>query len=208
MNDDDTRFVDEDEFEDDLNDDDDLDGGVVPDDYDDLDDEDEDGEDDFDDEDYEDATIDDVDFVTAVYREEGSPVVLPLDWQLANDLDELIGHLRRLPGDAGALGMVSIDGEFFVLCRVRGRNVQVVLSDSEAAHDWPLARDVLDYLGLDLPEEDDSEPVGDFAMLADQGVNEFDLEQLAADLDEDSDQLVRRLAGAMGIGQVFERAIR
>lgn len=208
MSDDDMRFNDEDDLLDDLDDDDDLDGGVVPDDYDDdLDDEDEDYGDE-DDEEYEDASADEVDFVAAAYREEGSPVVLPLEWQLANDLDELIVHLRRLPGDAGALGMVSIAGEFFVLCRVRGRNVQVVLSDSEAAQDWPIARDVLDYLGLDLPEEDEAEPVGDFAMLADQGVNEFDLEQLAADLDEDSDQLVRRLADQMNIGQVFARAIR
>ena len=132
---------------DDLDDDSDLDGGVIPDDYDDLDDLDDD-----DDDDYDDATPDDIDFAVALYREDGVAVATELTPQMANDLDELIDQLRRLPGDAGALGVVSIAGEFFVLCRVRGRNTQVLLNDSIAANDWPIARDVVDYLGVFFTE--------------------------------------------------------
>ncbi len=116
--------------------------------------------------------------------------------------------MRRLPGDAGALAVVSIAGEFFVLCRVRGRTVQVLLNDSVAANDWPIARDVVDYLGIDVPDPDsDSEPVGDLAMLVDQGVSELDLEQIAGDIDEDSDQLVRQMVDLMKMSAPFERAV-
>ena len=215
MNEDNELFNDElddaSDLTDDLDDDDELDGGVVPDDYDDLDDDDDDDEDDDDDDgdDYEDATADEIDFVIALYREDGSAVAMELAPALANDLDELIEQLRRLPGDAGALGVVSIAGEFFVLCRVRGRTVQVLLNDSIAANDWPIARDVVDYLGVELPDPDgDSEPLGDFSMLVDQGVAEFDLEQIASDLDEDSDQLVRQIVDLMKFTVPFDRAVR
>ena len=190
-----------------LDDDSDLDGGIVSDDYDELDESDDDDDDD-DDDDYEDATVEEIDFVVALYREDGVPVVSELAPALANDLDELIDQLRRLPGDAGALAVVSIAGEFFVLCRVRGRTVQVLLNDSVSANDWPIARDVVDYLGIDVPDPDsDSEPVGDLAMLVDQGVSELDLEQIAGDIDEDSDQLVRQIVDLMKMSAPFERAV-
>lgn len=213
MNEDDETIVhdenleDASDLDDDLDDAGELDGGVVPDDYDDdLDDDEDDGDDDEDD--YEDATVEEIDFVVALYREDGAPVATELAPQLANDLDDLIDQLRRLPGDAGAVGLVSVAGEFFVLCRVRGRAVQVLLNDSIAANDWPIARDVVDYLGLDVPDpDDDSEPLGDLGLLSDQGVSEFDLEGIASDLDEDSDQLVRHLVELMKFGPQFDRAV-
>lgn len=193
---------------DDLDDDDELDGGVVPDDYDDDDDDEEDSDDDEDDDEYEDALPEEIDFAVALYREDGAPVAMELAPALANDLDEMIDQLLRLPGDAGALGVVSIAGEFFVLCRVRGRTVQVLLNDSVAANDWPIARDVVDYLGVDLPDPDgDSESLGDFGMLVDQGVSEFELENIANDVDEDSDQLVRRIVDMMKFTTQFNRAV-
>ena len=67
-----------------------------------------DDDDDFDEVDLEDAADDEIDFVLAAYREDGQPYVQSLGKDLANDLDELIVQLRRLPGDAGALGFVSL----------------------------------------------------------------------------------------------------
>jgi putative tRNA adenosine deaminase-associated protein len=178
---------------------DDMHEDIVIDDYDDDDD------DDYDD-DYEDATADDIDFVVAAYREDGDPVVIPLADPLANDLEDLIEQLRRLPGDSGACGFVSISGEFFVIVRVRGRNVQVLLNDSQAANDWPIARDVMDYLNLDINDDDDSEAVGDLDMLADQGLSELDLEAIATDFDEDSDELVRQIMRHLSFEREFEDA--
>jgi len=191
----------------------DLDGGdVLIDDYedddgeDDLDDDDED--DSFDDDDYDDATDEEIDFVVAIYREDGEPVAADLASPLANDLDALISTLRRLPGDAGATGLVSISGEFFVIVRVRGRTVQVLLNDSVAAGDWPIARDVVDFLGVEVPaDDDDSEIVGDLEILADQGISEFDMDAIAGDYDEDSGDLVRQIVDLLKFRTQFEAAI-
>jgi len=178
-------------------------------------DEDDDLYDDEDDDDFgelEDATDDDVDFVVAAYREEGSPVVVALDLEMANDLDEMINQLRRLPGEAGAIGMLSLVEEIFVIVRVRGAIVQVFLSDGAAAYDWPIARDILDYLGIDDPpegeDEDDVEPVGDSEILRDLGVGDFDLEQLAEDFETTSDEALLQLADRIGMGPQVRATVR
>ena len=161
------------------------------------------------DDDYDDATDDEVDFAVAVYREDGEPQITDLALPLANDLDELIAQLRRLPGDAGAVAFVSISGEFFVVVRVRGKVVQVLLNDSIAAGDWPIARDVVDFLGLEVPEDDDdSEIAGDLNILADQGVSEFDMEAIAGAYDEDSGDLVRQIVDLMKLRPQFDAAVR
>lgn len=176
-------------------------------DNDDLDDDSDDDDDDLYFDELEDATEDDVDLVVALYREDGRATVVPLDFDLANDFDELINQLSRLPGDSGADGWVSVAGEFFVICRVRGRTVEVLLSDITAAHDWPIARDVVDYLGEEMPDEDDdSAPLGDLEMYAASGLRAFELESIATDYDEDSDVLLGRIAEKLKVGPEFERA--
>jgi len=193
----------------DVEDDDDEDEDDLDDDEDDEDDDDEDDDlDDDEDDDLDDATEDEVDFVVALYREDGAPVAVPMDKELANDFDELVNQLRRIPGDGGALGVLSVAHEIFVLVRVRGRSVQVLLNDAVSANDWPIARDVVDYLGREVPDpDDDSDVVGDLDMLTDLGVGEFDLQQLADDIDEDSDALVESLVRQMKMEQPFRRAV-
>ncbi len=161
------------------------------------------------DDDLEDAEPEDVDFIVAAYREDGQSVVNALSEGLANDLDELIVQLRRLPGDAGAVGLLSIVGEVAVIVRVRGRHVQVMLSDSAAGNDWPIARDIADFLGEDIPEEDDdeSEPIGDLGILKDLGVPEFDLAAMCDDFDLGSDQLLTEVADKIRIGPQFRKVI-
>lgn len=170
----------------------------------DFDDDDDDLEDDYD---LEDATEDDVDLVVAAYREDGKPVAVPLDFDLANDLEELIRQLSRLPGDSGADGFVSVGGDFFVVVRVRGRVVEVLLSDATAANDWPLARDVVDYLGEEIPDEDDdSYPLGDMEMFAPSGLRGFELEAFATDYDADTVDLLEAIADKLKIGDEFRAA--
>lgn len=160
----------------------------------------------FDDE-LEDATEDDVDLVIGAYREGGQPNVVAMDFDLANDFDELLLQLRRFPGDHGSFGFVSVAGDFFVLTHVRGRDVKVVLSDATAAQDWPIARDVVDYLGEDLPDEDDDPfAVGDFDMLASFGVDSFELEAIAND-DEDSDVSIAAIAAKLKLEREFDAAV-
>lgn len=162
------------------------------------------------DDDYpEDATEEDVDLVVALYREDGQPVAVALAPDLANDLDELIDLLRRMPGDGGAAAVVSIASEFFVLVRVRGRHVQVFLSDVVASGDWPIARDVADFLGVELPYEDEDHPfpVGDLDIFADSGLPVFELEAIAAQYDEDSAVLAGQVADRVKFGPQFAKAV-
>ena len=167
-----------------------------------------DSDDEFFDDDLEDAGEDDIDLVVAVYREDGKATAVPLDYDLANDLEELIRQLGRLPGDSGADGFVSVAGEFFVICRVRGRIGEVLLSDVTAANDWPIARDVVDYLGEEIPDEDEeSAPIGDLDMFAAAGLRGFELEAIATNYDEDSDELLMQVASRLKIADVFERAV-
>lgn len=185
---------------DDDSDDDDDDSDDEDDDSDDEDDEDDEDEDDYPD----DATEDEVDLVAAFYREDGAAAGLELPKGLANDFEELVDQLRRVPGDAGAVGVVSIDASVFVLARVRGRHLQVLLSDIIAANDWPIARDIADMLGLDIPEDDEEGgPVGDLDMFADAGLSELDVEAICSDLDSDAEDLVARIARKLGYESAY-----
>lgn len=180
------------------------------DDEDDLDDDDDDEDEDDDDfDDLEDAVEDEIDLVVAIYREDGLPVATALTKDLANDLDELIAQLRRQPADAGAIGMVSLVGDVFVIVRVRGRNVLVLLSDAAAAGDWPIARDIADFLGIDeIPDpDDDSEPMGDLGLLEDLGVSELAMESYCANFDDNSDEILARIAERIAVGQAFRKAV-
>ena len=167
-----------------------------------------DPDDDDPDDDLEDAAEDEIDYVLAVYREDGQLRVQALANDLANDLDELIEQLRRFPGDAGALGFVSLVEEVFVLLRVRGQHVQAVLSDSGATDDWPIAHDVVDFLGedIDLDDDEEGEPVGDLDLLADLGLSELELVAIADDLDMSSDQMLGAIADKIMINPDFSRA--
>lgn len=189
-------------LDEDLDSDDDADTGTDTSDDDDDDDDDEDD----DDEEPEDALADEIDFVIAAYREDGQPNVVELNADLANDLEELVTQLRRLPGDAGAIGFVSLVEEVLVAVRVRGRHVQVLLNDAAAALDWPIARDVVDLLGEELPDaDDDTEPLGDLNIFADLGLSDFDLGAIIDDLDLGSDQALMAIADKINIGPQFRR---
>jgi len=166
-----------------------------PDEPDELDDEDED--------EIEDATDEEIDFVIAAYREDGQLYVQSLANDLANDLEELIVQLRRLPGDAGALGFVSLVEELFVLVRVRGQHVQVLLSDGGATEDWPIAHDVADLLGDDAEDED--EPLGDLGIVADLGLGEFDMGAILDNLDLSSDQMLIEIAEKINLNPQFRK---
>lgn len=173
-------------------------------------DDDDDLDDDYDDDFIDDALAEDIDLVIGAYREDGQPVAVALNLDLANDLDELINQLRRQPADAGAIGFVSLVEDVFVIVRVRGRNVQALLSDAGAANDWPIARDVADFLGEDPPEDDDDDDsvaMGDIGILADLGVREEEMELLCEDFDSSSPELLMRIADRIGLGPAFNRAL-
>jgi putative tRNA adenosine deaminase-associated protein len=149
-----------------------------------------------------------VDFALVVYREENVWRVEEISDDKLHDVDTLAAELRRWPGDFGSLGLVSIDEDFFVLARVAGPSVRVLLSDVTAATEWPLARSVLETLDLDLPDEDDDqEPAGDLGVVADLGVPAMDMGALLDDEDLYPDEALGEIAHKLGFGALFDDAV-
>lgn len=149
-----------------------------------------------------------LDFAVAAYLEEGIWQVVALPLKDTEDLAAILAALRQLPADAGALGMVSVADDFFVLLRVRGPDVRLVLSDATAAEDWALARQALEQLGIDPDDEELEEgPVGDLGAFADLGLSELDLSMIVEDLDAYPDESLGTVAERLGFGSQFERAV-
>ena len=71
-----------------------------------------------------------------------------------------------------------------------------------------IARDVVDYLGEEMPDEDDDPaPLGDLSMYAASGLRAMELEAIATDYDEDSDVLLGRIAAKLKVAAEFEGAV-
>ena len=149
-----------------------------------------------------------VDFALAAYREEGVWQVQALTHDVVTDLDRLSHALRRFPGDGGAVGLVAIDEDFFLIVRVAGAATRVLLSDVTAADEWELATSVVEFLGLPLPEEDDEQvPAGDLELLGDLGMHAMDLAVLLDDFDLYPDEMLSDVARRLGFGPLFDEAV-
>jgi putative tRNA adenosine deaminase-associated protein len=155
-----------------------------------------------------DAFAEGIDFAFVAYREEGQWQVEQLMLDQVEDVDTLATELRRWPGDGGALGLISVDEDFFLLVRVAGASTKVLLSDVTAATDWPIARSALEYLELPLPEdEDDPVPAGDIDILADLGMGAMDMGALLDDLDLYPDEMLGDIATRLGFGVAYDEAV-
>jgi putative tRNA adenosine deaminase-associated protein len=149
-----------------------------------------------------------VDFVLVAYREEGVWRLEELDGDAAADLDDLAVQLRRYPGDGGSLGLVSVDEDFFLLVRVLGAETRLLISDVTAATDWPLARSVVDRLGLPQPDDDEeSEPAGDLGIVADLGLGELDMGALIDDVELYPDEMLSDIAAELGFGPEYDELV-
>jgi putative tRNA adenosine deaminase-associated protein len=154
------------------------------------------------------ADSDGADFVLAAYWEEGRWQVEELPLHLAEDLSGLTAILRQRPGDWGALGLVSVDEDFFVAIRVSGPETRYLLSDVTAASEWPLARQVMSELGLPLPDDEERvQPAGDVTIFADLGVDSMAVASVCDDLDLYPEEMLGELAGRMGFGELYESAV-
>jgi putative tRNA adenosine deaminase-associated protein len=152
--------------------------------------------------------IDGIDFAVAAYREEGVWEVVELVHDVLTDVERLAHALRRFPGDGGALGLVAVDEDFFVLVRVTGPTIRILLSDITAADEWELARSAVEVLGLPEPEDEDEQaPAGDLDLLGDLGMTAMDMAVLLDDLDLYPDEMLSDVARRLGFGAQFDEAV-
>jgi putative tRNA adenosine deaminase-associated protein len=150
------------------------------------------------------------DFCIAIYREDEVWEAEALPVAVIDSLDGVIGALKQLPSIGGVIGLVAVGDDFFVIVRVMGSGVSLFVSDLTASVDWPLAKEVLGYLDIEVPYDEDLDqvlPAGDLSILADLGVDEMELCALSGDLDLFPDEVLASLARRVGFGAAFDRAL-
>lgn len=154
--------------------------------------------------------VSNIDFALAAYREEGAWVVASLPAQATASMETLLASLRRLPGEAGVLGMVSVDEEFFLVVRTTPAGVRVFINDGFALLDWPLAAEGADAIGLEWDEDDleEFEPVGNISILADFGLDADELTMLCEDEDLYPEDQMKAIAKRLGFSREFAEAMR
>jgi putative tRNA adenosine deaminase-associated protein len=152
--------------------------------------------------------IGEVDFALVAFLEDGAWQVQDIASPAFETVDSLSHALRQVSGEAGAVGMVAVDEDFFVLVRVAGSTTRVLLSDITAADEWELAQSAVDFLGLPPPEDDDVEvPAGDLDLLGDLGLHAIDMGALLDDVDLYPDEVLSDIARRLGFGELFDDAV-
>ena len=99
--------------------------------------------------------INDVDIAVAAWHEDGrwSLALLPD----AQDLPQIIERLKSQQTNGGAIALLAIDEEFFMIIRVLGSHIKLFLSDITCAIDYEIAAEFIELCDLEMPEEDDDQ---------------------------------------------------
>jgi|SRR5215469_2080664 len=151
------------------------------------------------------------DFAVIVYREDDVWEAELLPPAVSESLDGLLQVLRQQPSIGGTIGLAAVGDDFFVALRVVGSQTSVFLSDLTASGYWPLARQILDYLDIPVPDDEDDIdqvlPVGDLSIFADLGIDEMELGAISGDLDMYPSEALESIARRLGFGPALERAL-
>src|SRR5579863_9300466 len=156
------------------------------------------------------SDVGETDFAVIVYREEDQWEADALPAAVTADLDGLVQALRQQPSMGGTIGFAGVGDDFWLAVRIIGEDVSLFLSDVTAAVDYPLARQVLDFLDIPVPSDDELDqvlPAGDLSIFADLGLEEMELGAVAADLDLYPEDAVIGIAERLRFGDVVEHAL-
>ena len=156
------------------------------------------------------SDVSETDFAVIVYREEDQWEADALPAAVTADLDSFVQTLSRQPSIGGTIGFAGVGDDFWLAVRIIGDEVGLFLSDLTAAADYPLARQVLEFLGIPIPSDDELDqvlPAGDLSIFADLGLEEMELGAIAADLDLYPEDAVAGIAERLRFGEAVERAL-
>ena len=152
--------------------------------------------------DVKDAIVNEADIAVAAWHEDGR-------WNLAllpdaQDLPHIIDRLKSQQTNGGAIAMLSIDEEFFIIIRVLGSHISMFLSDVTCALDYEVAAEFLELCDLDMPDEEDEPlPVGHLDILADLGMNHMEISALCDDAELFPDEQLEAIASRLGFAEEF-----
>lgn len=150
--------------------------------------------------------LDGVDFGLVAFLDDGEWQVQELAPATCESVDTLVEALHRLPEHDGALAMVAVDDDFFVLVRANDATPRVLLSDITAAEDWDLAASVLEFLGVSPGDEEEPVPAGDLDLLHELGMATMDMAILLEDDELYPDEQLAEIARVLGFGDEFDDA--
>lgn len=143
-----------------------------------------------------------LDIAVAAWHEDGR-------WTLGvlpdpTDIAQIITSLKSQQTNGGAIALISIDEEFFILIRVLGSHISLFLSDATCAFDYPVAEELLDIADLPIPEDDDeASPIGQIEILADLGMSGMEISALCDDAELFPDEQLEAIANRLGFGDQF-----
>lgn len=148
-------------------------------------------------------------FAIAVFREGGLWRAEPLPPAVLDDLGILLQALRSQPPEGGPFVIACVDEEFFLIARLDGARISLLLSDLTASVEYPLAEQALVRLGEEPPDDDELDevwPVGDLDLFADLDVPEDEMERILDDIDAYPDEMLDSIIERLGLEEAYSRA--
>jgi putative tRNA adenosine deaminase-associated protein len=142
------------------------------------------------------------DFGVIAWHEDGRWTLSVLEE--TRDIGFLIDQLKSHQTNGGAVALMAIEDEFFIVARSLGTHMQMMISDVTYATDYEVAAELVEIIDLPFPEDDDeSQPGGDIDLLADLGMSAMELEALCDDTELFPDEQIDAIAARLGFGDEF-----
>ena len=152
------------------------------------------------------AMTNEVDIAVAAWHEDGRWTLAELP--SAHDLAHIIDSLKSQQTNGGAIALLAIDEEFFMLVRVLGSHIRMFLSDVTCAFDYEVAAEFIELADLPFPDEDDEPmPTGSLDILADLGMNHMEISALCDDAELFPDEQLDAIATRLGFGEEFRKLL-
>jgi len=149
---------------------------------------------------------DEGDIAVAAWHEDGRWTLAALPD--AHDIPQIITRLKAQQTNGGALALIAIDEEFFMLIRVLGTQISLFLSDTTCALDYEVAGEFVELLDLPFPDDhDEATPVGQIDVLSDLGMSRMELAALCDDAELFPDEQLDAIANRLGFGEKFAELV-
>jgi len=149
-----------------------------------------------------------LEFALLSWRDDGQWRISQLPDEATSDIGLVLDALSAQQVDGGAIALLAIDDQFFIIIRQIGAKMQMVLSDVMAALDYEIAAEVLELSDIEFPAEDDAdEPAGDLNIFTDLGLDAMELQMICDDDELYPEEQLEVIARRIGFGDEFSELV-